>query len=235
MIHLRIQNQANLQTTRMIPVRLLSSVAVVGRDNEPIYLRGDLCDCNNDTNNNNETIAKPQVNNKLEQNENKAESSIVVTEDEGGDDNINEGDEDGDTVNTDDTGDTATKKQGLLGRIKTLGRRNSNDHDDEDIDKANEESQQQRDNDNSDDDDDDPFGFFGNDESTTKSSSTNIPAMSLTQQLVLHAALDRFEEQASRSNKGGAVRWRTPGSNSANAMWMGMLCQVEERWNVYGM
>ena len=27
-----------------IPVRLLTSVAVVGRDNEPIYLRGDLCD-----------------------------------------------------------------------------------------------------------------------------------------------------------------------------------------------
>jgi len=219
----------------MIPVRLLSSVAVVGRDNEPIYLRGDLCDCNN----NNQTIAKPQENKNQQISENKEESSIVVTEDEGGDEtnttNINEGDEDGDTVNTDDTGD-ATKKQGLLGRIKTLGRRNSNDHEDEDIDKDNEESQQQRDNDNS--DDDDPFGFFGNDESTTKSSSTNttnIPAMSLTQQLVLHAALDRFEEQASRSNKGGAVRWRTPGSNSANAMWMGMLCQVEERWNVYGM
>ena len=223
----------------MIPVRLLSSVAVVGRDNEPIYLRGDLCDCNNDTNN--QATAKENKN-KGQISENKEESSIVVTEDEGGDDNNttknNEGDEDGDTVNTDDTGDAATKKQGLLGRIKTLGRRNSNDHDDEDIDKANEESQQQRDNDNSDNDNDDPFGFFGNDESTTKSSSTNtanIPAMSLTQQLVLHAALDRFEEQASRSNKGGAVRWRTPGSNSANAMWMGMLCQVEERWNVYGM
>ena len=221
----------------MIPVRLLSSVAVVGRDNEPIYLRGDLCDCNN----NDQTIAKPpqENENKGQNSENKEESSIVVTEDEGGDDNntnnSNEGDEDGDTVNTDDTGDAATKKQGLLGRIKTLGRRNSNDHDDEDIDKVNEESQQQRGNDNSDDDDDDPFGFFGNDESASKSSSTNIPAMSLTQQLVLHAALDRFEEQASRSNKGGAVRWRTPGSNSANAMWMGMLCQVEERWNVYGM
>ena len=59
--------------------------------------------------------------------------------------------------------------------------------------------------------------------------------MSLTQQLVLHASLDRFEEVASGSNRGWTVWWRTPGSsNLANAMWMGLLCQVEERWNVYG-
>jgi hypothetical protein len=27
-----------------IPVRLLSSVAIIGQDNEPIYLQGDLCE-----------------------------------------------------------------------------------------------------------------------------------------------------------------------------------------------
>ncbi|KAL3762099.1 hypothetical protein ACHAW5_008839 [Stephanodiscus triporus] len=76
--------------------------------------------------------------------------------------------------------------------------------------------------------------------------------MSLSEQLVLHACLDRFEEVACRSNYvgggggggggsssasgrgSGAVRWRTPGSNAPNAMWMGMLIEVEERWNVYG-
>jgi hypothetical protein len=66
--------------------------------------------------------------------------------------------------------------------------------------------------------------------------------MSLTQQLVLHASLDRFEEIMTRSgSKGGgggvAVRWRTPGisaNSSNNGMWMGLLCRVEERWDVYG-
>ena len=76
--------------------------------------------------------------------------------------------------------------------------------------------------DGDDDDDTDPFGFF-----TQKSH-----AMSLTNQLVLHASLDRFEEMTRSST--GAVRWRMPGSNGANAMWMGRLCEVEERWNVYG-
>ena len=59
--------------------------------------------------------------------------------------------------------------------------------------------------------------------------------MSLTQQLVLHASLDRFEEKlASRPNNGGPARWRSPGSMGTNAMWMGELCQVEERLTVYG-
>jgi len=125
----------------------------------------------------------------------------------------------------------------LLGRFKGVVGRNNNA---EDVPKDGEDGGSG----DTDDDDnkDDPFGFFENNSNPLQSSSngnnsnsSNIPAMSLTQQLVLHASLDRFEEMASRSNRGGAVRWRTPGSsNSANAMWMGLLCQVEERWNVYG-
>lgn len=79
--------------------------------------------------------------------------------------------------------------------------------------------------------DDDPFGFFG---SSDDACATADATMSLTQQLVLHASLDRFEEVASRSNRGGTVRWRTPGSTGASAMWVGLLCAVEERWTVYG-
>ena len=92
--------------------------------------------------------------------------------------------------------------------------------------------------------DDDPFGFFGNSIATINNNNnqSNVsPIMSLTQQLVLHASLDRFEEIMTRSSsKGGggaAVRWRTPGisaNSSNNGMWMGLLCRVEERWDVYG-
>jgi len=71
----------------------------------------------------------------------------------------------------------------------------------------------------------DPFGFF---------TEQNSPSsMSLTQQLVLHASLDRFEETTVRSGS-NAGRWRMPGASGPNAMWMGLLCEVEERWNVYG-
>ncbi len=82
--------------------------------------------------------------------------------------------------------------------------------------------------------------------------------MSLIQQLVLHASLDVFEEKISCTSSsssarttlsvgsksgrdsgiggggGGGVRWRTPGTDSATSMYVGLLCRVEERWSVYG-
>ena len=39
---------------------------------------------------------------------------------------------------------------------------------------------------------------------------------------------------AARSNNGGPARWRSPGSMGTNAMWMGLLCEVEERLSLYG-
>ena len=210
-------------------VRLLSSVAVVGRDNEPIYLRGDLSDVTTTTSCSSNAPSPPN-------------KQIIVTEDEGG------GDENDDEVGSNNihddepsscpNGNISNKKKGLFGRIikgKVAGRNTQEDNDDDDDEHQKEQIHDEID------DDDDPFGFFSNSNNTELSSSstaattsTSIPAMSLTQQLVLHASLDRFEEMASRSNKGGSVRWRIPGSNSANAMWMGLLCQVEERWDVYG-
>ena len=206
-----------------LPVRLLSSVAVVGRDNEPIYLRGDLCDC----------VSSPKSSpaaspNKAGERMDTGEDASAV----------------GHEASTEGETSPSNKKRGIFGRIKgAMGKTSAADGgekeelDGDDTDVPDEAS-------NDDDlDTDDPFGFFG---STTIHDGNSKPhlsignfsgipnPMTLTQQLVLHASLDRFEEMASRSNKGGAVRWRTPGSTGANAMWMGLLCEVEERWTVYG-
>lgn len=219
-----------------IPVRLLSSVAVVGRDNEPIYLRGDLCDCS--------SPSSSAVQQEIQAGGNTTAPSVVtVTEDEAEDseaNNIPSGDEDGEDDTVDGSSPSNNSKEGtnkgFLGRFKGAVGMNANSNADEDDTEGADAQQEQTD--PTTDDEDDPFGFFENNNSYQQSNNTtnsnNIPAMSLTQQLVLHASLDRFEEMASRTNQGGAVRWRTPGSNSANAMWMGLLCQVEERWNVYG-
>mmetsp|Transcript_37479 Transcript_37479/g.79997 ORF Transcript_37479/g.79997 Transcript_37479/m.79997 type:complete len:351 (-) Transcript_37479:313-1365(-) len=204
-------------------VRLVSSVAVVGRDNEPIYLRGDLCDCTALGSMPSSATVAAANKNSIEDNNNEEREVAGASS----------GDEDDDGGSP---SDNSRGGKGLLGRFKGVVVRNNNA---EDFAKEKEEAND--DADNNEDDDDDPFGFFENNSNPLQSSpsgggnSSNIPAMSLTQQLVLHASLDRFEEMASRSNRGGTVRWRTPGSgNSANAMWMGLLCQVEERWNVYG-
>ncbi|KAL7538080.1 hypothetical protein ACHAXR_008280 [Thalassiosira sp. AJA248-18] len=227
-----------------IPVRLLSSVAVVGRDNEPIYLRGDLCECCNTVT----SAATPQ--------ESTGASSTVIAEDE---DSNNEetcdatnstGEDERSGVDDDSSpGSNGNRggKKGLFGRFKgKVGRNNGNANADNENSADENQEQHRHDSEgtaNNEDDENDPFGFFENSNSTQSNDDSTIgggtvPAniMSLTQQLVLHASLDRFEEiMASRSNRGGgAVRWRTPGSNSANAMWLGLLCEVEERWNVYG-
>mmetsp|Transcript_25352 Transcript_25352/g.37435 ORF Transcript_25352/g.37435 Transcript_25352/m.37435 type:complete len:187 (+) Transcript_25352:14-574(+) len=53
---------------------------------------------------------------------------------------------------------------------------------------------------------------------------------SLRQQFILHSALDRFEELAGPPPGFG---WREPGSTGTDAMWVGLLCPVEEM-RVYG-
>eukprot|EP00956_Cyclotella_meneghiniana_P011750 scaffold16521_cov66-Cyclotella_meneghiniana.AAC.13 len=159
-----------------ISIRLISSVAVVGRDNEPIYLRGDLC---------NVTAASFDL------------DKLIGDDDEC----CSEQDE------------TSVQDADAIISVQLGGTQDNN--------KSREESNPSS-TVISTEDDSDPFGFF----------TENSHAMSLTNQLVLHASLDRFEEMARSSN--GAVRWRMPGSNGANAMWMGRLCEVEERWNVYG-
>lgn len=216
-------------------VRLLSSVAVVGRDNEPIYLRGDLCDCT------------AMDESRVVSNENKNESTGEKNEESDPNRTLSgdgEGNEDDDDDNDDSSSPFNNNRsgKGLLGRFKNAVGRNSGNS--QDFATKTRQVQLQHDADSGgvdDDGEEDPFGFFENNSNPLQSpggnnnSASHIPAMSLTQQLVLHASLDRFEEMASRSNRGGTVRWRTPGSsNSANAMWMGLLCQVEERWNVYG-
>jgi hypothetical protein len=150
-----------------LPVRLLSSVAVVGRDNEPIYLRGDLCDATT------QSLDK------------------IILDD-------NEFDADETSVHDADAASV------------------------QDADAPKQHQNRVQDSSSGEKPDEDPFGFF----------TENSHSMSLTNQLVLHASLDRFEEMARSST--GMVRWRMPGSNGANAMWMGLLCEVEERWNVYG-
>eukprot|EP00568_Trieres_chinensis_P005023 CAMPEP_0183296030 /NCGR_PEP_ID=MMETSP0160_2-20130417/3759_1 /TAXON_ID=2839 ORGANISM="Odontella Sinensis, Strain Grunow 1884" /NCGR_SAMPLE_ID=MMETSP0160_2 /ASSEMBLY_ACC=CAM_ASM_000250 /LENGTH=197 /DNA_ID=CAMNT_0025457597 /DNA_START=42 /DNA_END=635 /DNA_ORIENTATION=+ len=68
----------------------------------------------------------------------------------------------------------------------------------------------------------DPFGFFSKSEARANDSS------SLRHQFIIHAALDRFEEITGSGN-----RWRTPGATGSNAMWVGLLCPIEDV-RVYG-
>ncbi|EED91963.1 predicted protein [Thalassiosira pseudonana CCMP1335] len=193
-----------------IPVRLLSSVAVVGRDNEPIYLRGGLCSDGASSTSASSPAGSP---NNVEGDGLDADAAMDANVDE---DNT-------------DSGETGKQGRGLFGRIKGAIAKDASDGKDK--------VATQQTTDDEDDDTDDPFGFFGS-ASTSSVNDTNssgsLASMSLTQQLVLHASLDRFEEMATSSSKGGTIRWRTPGSTGANAMWMGLLCEVEERWTVYG-
>lgn len=76
--------------------------------------------------------------------------------------------------------------------------------------------------------DDDPFGFFHN-----NSNKSNVPLVSfhdcsLHFQFILHASLDRLEEMTAPGQ-----RWRTPGATGSEAMWVGLLCPVEN-YRVYG-
>ncbi|KAL7459408.1 hypothetical protein ACHAWC_011612 [Mediolabrus comicus] len=218
------------------PVRLLSSVAVVGFDNEPIYLRGSLSDSS--------ILLSPSApasplsasgNNEKANNDDAKDDER--TDWSGSDDN-NNNDDDGDNNND-------NKPGGLFGRIKgAVIRKNDGEGDDVKEQPQGNQNDGSSDDTDEDGDDDDPFGFFGrsasssqvgNNIDTTSKGMVPSSTMSLTQQLVLHASLDRFEEKlASRPNNGGPARWRSPGSMGTNAMWMGELCQVEERLTVYG-
>ena len=66
--------------------------------------------------------------------------------------------------------------------------------------------------------------------SGSSSTTTTKKECSLRQQFILHAALDRFEELAGPPP---SVAWREPGAQGADAMWVGLLCPVEEM-RVYG-
>jgi hypothetical protein len=59
--------------------------------------------------------------------------------------------------------------------------------------------------------------------------SARAKECSLKQQFILHAALDRFEELL----VGDDVSWRDPNATGSNAMWVGLLCPVEDM-RVYG-
>lgn len=72
--------------------------------------------------------------------------------------------------------------------------------------------------------DDDAFGFFNREGRSANDSC------SLRHQFIIHAAIDRFEEMTGSSSGG---RWRTPGAVGNNAMWVGLLCPIEEV-KVYG-
>lgn len=60
--------------------------------------------------------------------------------------------------------------------------------------------------------------------------SARAKECSLKQQFILHAALDRFDELL---GVGGDHSWRDPNATGADAMWVGLLCPVEDM-RVYG-
>jgi hypothetical protein len=64
----------------------------------------------------------------------------------------------------------------------------------------------------------------------SSSSSKKHPDCSLRQQFILHAALDRFEQL---DGPPPGYAWRVPGVNGADAMFVGLLCPVEDM-RVYG-
>ena len=72
--------------------------------------------------------------------------------------------------------------------------------------------------------DDDAFGFFSHEGKGANDSC------SLRHQFIIHAALDRYEEMTGSSS---GVGWRNPGAVGNNAMWVGLLCPIEEL-RVYG-
>ena len=258
-----------------IPIRLLSSVAVVGRDNEPIYLRGDLCDCiDNDESSKTTLLQSASDKSWDEVDEGEHDSAILAggkvndkigggvvskskENDEGSSSPTTTGGDSKDDTRSAGGGDDGNNNnninnnRGLFGRFKKKGGGMATTNNNGESNEVGGEGDAPSDNNNGDneenkeEEDDDPFGFFGNSTANTTINNaiqSNInPIMSLTQQLVLHASLDRFEEIMTRSSsKGGggaAVRWRTPGisaNSSNNGMWMGLLCRVEERWDVYG-
>ncbi|KAL7442548.1 hypothetical protein ACHAXM_008444 [Skeletonema potamos] len=222
-------------SAQSFPVRLLSSVAVVGRDNEPIYLRGSLSD---NIFSSPSAPSSPLSNKKTD---NKTPAAIASAEEQaqwsGSDD------EGGNNKNNLDPSkaeeNVSSSKPGLFGRIKGAVIRKNEEGDGDAAPDKKGGGNSDTDVVDEDDDDDDPFGFFGRSTSSQVNIDTSkgvISApMSLTQQLVLHASLDRFEEiMAARQNNGGPARWRSPGAMGTNAMWMGMLCEVEERLRLYG-
>lgn len=60
--------------------------------------------------------------------------------------------------------------------------------------------------------------------------STSGSSCSLRQQFLLHAALDRFEQLAGPPP---GCAWRAQGVTGADAMWVGVLCPVEDM-RIYG-
>lgn len=214
----------------------VTAVAIVGRDNEPLYLRSDLCDCNTTASSlsGSESLS---TGGQQQQQQHEGDTLAHGT----AHNKCRDGDDEKGPLIYEENQDAGSSflSNSLLGRFQGAVRTNNA------AEKSTngQEDYNRNDRDNDDNDREDPFGFFENNsnplslssnhrQSNTENSSPHmIPAMPLTQQLVLHASLDRFEELAARSN----IRWRMPGSsNSATAMWMGLLCQVEERWNVYG-
>ena len=97
--------------------------------------------------------------------------------------------------------------------------------------------------------DEDPFGFFESSSSShhhpnnnnNNNKNNNTITCSLHYQFLMHASLDRFEELTgpgpSTGHGGGSAiannRWRTPGSTGNDAMWVGLLCPVDD-FRVYG-
>eukprot|EP00591_Stephanopyxis_turris_P013341 CAMPEP_0195520848 /NCGR_PEP_ID=MMETSP0794_2-20130614/17581_1 /TAXON_ID=515487 /ORGANISM="Stephanopyxis turris, Strain CCMP 815" /LENGTH=191 /DNA_ID=CAMNT_0040650283 /DNA_START=42 /DNA_END=617 /DNA_ORIENTATION=- len=81
--------------------------------------------------------------------------------------------------------------------------------------------------DRSDSADDDPFGFFSTNEKNRKGS---MKESTLRNQFIVHSALDRFEELTGPTS---GNRWRTPGATGSDAMWVGLLCPIEDL-RVYG-
>lgn len=231
-----------MSTSSSYPVQLLSSIAVVGRDNEPIYLRGSLSDSISST------AAAPSPSAGHDDNKNRYNETPAAAEEQAGwSGSDNEDESHNNNSNEEEGGESSStldenspSKPGLFGRIKGAVIRKNDEGDNIIIDEKPDDSGGSSDTDGideNDDNDDDPFGFFGRSASIDTTSKGDVSApMSLTQQLVLHASLDRFEEKmAARSNNGGpAARWRSPGAMGANAMWMGMLCEVEERMSLYG-
>jgi hypothetical protein len=65
---------------------------------------------------------------------------------------------------------------------------------------------------------------------TAASSNNKHPDCSLRQQFILHAALDRFEQL---DGPPPGYAWRSQGVSGADAMFVGLLCPVEDM-RVYG-
>ena len=211
----------------MVPLRLLSAVAVIGRENEPLYLSDDLIT----------SVIGGRVKIKPttivpKRTKKRTTASLPTKSSDAGNSN-NSNDKSSDEENK--TSAKASSSSSSSSSSGTIDYSKWDKLDDDDDDESTTNNY-----------DPDPSGFFTPDESWKTHPDKWL--MSMTKQAILWSALDYFEERIFYPNglDGGTVRWRSPpsittsgmvvvgGGSKESSMYLGCLKQIDERYDIHG-